>query len=114
MNAPMPENMQQFEVYRDILPNDFIKETVVRQRLIQNNRNEALQSMQKMKCDCSVISDTLGGLTNGFEKGVSSFTKLERSTRNSADAFIELSVQLRKLAENLRTQSQMLKRKVVI
>lgn len=114
MNAPLSVNMEQIEVYRDILPNDFIEKTVARQKLIQGNKEDSLKSMQEMKRDCNTISDKLGDLMGGLEEGVSSFEKLEYRSREGADAFLELSARIREFSENLKTQSQMIKRNMVL
>lgn len=114
MNAPLSVNLEQIETFREILPDDFIEKTVARQKLIQGNKEEAMKSVQKMKRDCSAMSNKIGELTNGLEEGVSSFGKLESSSRKGADAFLELSARIREFSEKLQIQSQMIKRNMAL
>ncbi len=114
MNAPLSVNLEQIEIFREILPNDFIEKTVARQKLIQGNKEDSLKSVKKMKRDCQTMSNKIGDLTNGLEEGVTSFGKLESSSREGADAFLELSARIREFSENLKTQSQMIKRNMAL
>lgn len=110
MNVPLLVNMKQIEQYKDILSDDFIEKTVARQKLIQGNREDSLKSVQEMKKECDTISHDLDDLKNEMEEGISSFGKLKCSSRESADAFLELSDRIREFSETLKTQSQMIKR----
>ena len=109
MNAPLPIKINNIELYRDVLGEDFVKETEERHHLIQRNKEESRQSTEKIKENFKSMADKFKDLGERFEQGSRSYKELNSASCRNAQLMSEVAVAAKRLAETLRKQSQQIK-----
>jgi hypothetical protein len=106
MNAPLVANIENIVMFREILGEAFVEETLARQREIQNNKRDTLLSLDKIKENCNQISVHMRGIESGFKQLSTNFNKLENTSIEFAEKMLQFSKSSKKLAETFRKDSQ--------
>lgn len=109
MNTSFPTNVEQIGVYKDILSDEFVKETVARKEYILDNNQNSHASCSNVKQNCSQITEELNGVKGALREGIGNYERLTESSLRYADDFIELSKKLRAVSNNIMKQSQLIR-----
>lgn len=99
MNAPQVANIENIEMFREILGEAFVEETLTRQGEIQQNKRGTLFSLDKFKKSCSQISEHMQGIESDFKQQSINFNKLQNASSEFAASMLLLSKSSKKLAE---------------
>ncbi len=100
MNAPIIANIENIEMFREIIGDGFVEETLTRQKEIQKNKMDAIRSLDRIKENYNLIPEQMQDIESAFRLQSRNFNKLQSTSSEFAVNMDQLRKSSEKLAES--------------
>ncbi len=101
MNAPLSASISNIKVFRNILADGLVEETLARQKETQENKVYTLHSLDRLEINCNELSNRMQELRFVLEQQSRNFDKLQNACNKIAASMEQLRRSSKDLSESL-------------
>ncbi len=109
MNAPLKATVGTIETFTNLLAEDFVKETIERQDLINHVRASSKESLKEISTSNEQMANSFKSIAHNFSEMEDKFGDLHRVYQKNQAAFDYLARAAKELTENLSKSARQIR-----